>query len=115
MNYDLFFDYLGMRLNGSKAAGKKIALNLVFPDTKDQFVLSPGNGAGSHTPNRQVKDSDATVTIARTVLNNIVLGDTTFKNELDSGRVTLQGNMESLNEPVSMLDKFDFWFNIVTP
>ena len=80
MSYDLFFDYLGMRLNGPKAAGKKITLNLVFPDTKDRFVLSLENGALSHTPNQQVKDADATVTLPRAVLNNIVLGDTTLKN-----------------------------------
>jgi alkyl sulfatase BDS1-like metallo-beta-lactamase superfamily hydrolase len=115
MSYDLFFDYLGMRLNGPKAAGKKITLNLVFPDTKDQFVLSLENGALNHTPNRQVTDADATVTIPRTILNNIVLGDTTLKNEIDSGKVTVQGKTESLNELVSMLDKFEFWFNIVTP
>ena len=98
-----------------QAAGKKITLNPVFPDTNDRFVLSLENGALSHSPNRQVKDADATVTIPRAVLNNIVLRDTTLKNEIDSGRVTVQGKTESLNELVSMLDKFDFWFNIVTP
>jgi alkyl sulfatase BDS1-like metallo-beta-lactamase superfamily hydrolase len=115
MSLDLFFDYLGMRLNGPKAAGKHITLNLVFPDTKDRIVLSLENGALSHTQNGQIKDADATVTIPRAVLNNIVLGDTTLKNELDSGRVSIQGKTESVNELVSMLDKFDFWFNIVTP
>ena len=87
----------------------------MFPDTKDQFVLSLENGALNHTPNRQVTDADATVTIPRAVLNNIVLGDTTLKNEIDSGRVAVQGNSQVLNELVSMLDNFDFWFNIVTP
>ena len=115
MSYDLFFDYLGMRLNGPKAAGKKITLNLVFPDTKDKYVLALKNGALSHTPNAQIKEADATVTISRAILNNIVLGVTTLKNEINSGKVTIQGNTESLNELVSMLDKFDFWFNIVTP
>jgi len=42
-------------------------------------------------------------------------GDTTLKNEIDSGRDTIQGNTESLKELVLMLDKFEFWFNIVTP
>jgi alkyl sulfatase BDS1-like metallo-beta-lactamase superfamily hydrolase len=115
MSYDLFFDYLGMRLNGPKAAGKTIMLNLVFPDTKDKYVLALENGALNHTPNAQVKDADATVTIPRTVLNNIVLGETTLDKAIEAGKVTVEGKKESLDELVSMLDKFDFWFNIVTP
>jgi alkyl sulfatase BDS1-like metallo-beta-lactamase superfamily hydrolase len=115
MSYDLFFDYLGMRLNGPKAAGKNITLNLVFPDTKDKYVLALENGALSHTPNEQSKEADATVTIPRAVLNEIVLGETALDKEIESGKVMVQGQKESLSELVSLLDKFDFWFNIVTP
>ena len=115
MSLDLFFDYLGVRLNGPKAAGKTILLNLVFPDTKDKYVLALENGALNHTPNVQVKDADATVTIPRTVLDNIVLGETSLDKEIESGKVTVQGKKESLSELVALLDKFDFWFNIVTP
>jgi alkyl sulfatase BDS1-like metallo-beta-lactamase superfamily hydrolase len=114
MSYDLFFDYLAMRLNGPKAAGKKITLNLVFPDTKDKYVLTLENGALSHTSGQSEK-ADATVEIPRKVLNEIVLGETTLNKEIDSGKVTVRGNKESLSELVAMLDKFDFWFNIVTP
>jgi alkyl sulfatase BDS1-like metallo-beta-lactamase superfamily hydrolase len=115
MSYDLFFDYLGMRLNGPKAAGKKITLNLVFPDTKDKYVLTLENGALSHTPNQQSEKADATVEIPRKVLNEIVLGETTLNKEIDSGKVAVRGNKESLSELVALLDKFEFWFNIVTP
>jgi alkyl sulfatase BDS1-like metallo-beta-lactamase superfamily hydrolase len=69
----------------------------------------------NHTPDAQVKDADATVTIPRTVLDNIVLGETTLDREIQSGKVTVKGREESLSELVALLDKFDFWFNIVTP
>jgi len=115
MSYDLFFDYLGMRLNGPKAAGKKITLNLVFLDTNDKYVLALENGALSHTPNAQSEEANATVTIPRTALNEIVLGETTLDKEIESGKVTVQGNKESISELVALLDKFEFWFNIVTP
>jgi len=115
MSYDLFFDYLGMRLNGPKAAGKQITLNLVFPDTKDKYVLKLENGALNHTPNAQIEKADATVTIPRAVLNNIVLGETTLEKAIESGKVTVQGRKEALSELVSLLDTFNFWFNIVTP
>ncbi len=115
MSYDLFFDYLAMRLNGPKAAEKKITLNLVFPDTKDEYVLTLENAALNHTRGQQSKAADATIEIPRKVLNDIVLGDTTLDKEIGSGKVTVRGNKESLSELMALLDKFDFWFNIVTP
>jgi len=115
MSYDLFFDYLGMRLNGPKAAGKTITLNLVFPDTKDRYVLALANGALSHSPNEQSDKADATMTIPRKVLNDIVLGETNLDKEVASGAVIVQGKKEAVSELVALLDTFDFWFNIVTP
>ena len=61
------------------------------------------------------QDADATVTIPRSVLDNIALGETTLDKEVESGKVTIEGQKESLSELVALLDKFDFWFNIVTP
>ena len=33
LTLDLFFDFLGVRLNGDKAEGKSIVVNWTFPDT----------------------------------------------------------------------------------
>ena len=35
MTLDLFFDYLGVRLNGPKAAKQNLSLNFVFPDINE--------------------------------------------------------------------------------
>jgi alkyl sulfatase BDS1-like metallo-beta-lactamase superfamily hydrolase len=115
MPLDLFFDYLGVRLNGPKAAGKKITLNLDFPDTKEKYVLGVRNGALSHRSNTQAKNADATVTITRAALNQIVLGETSLDKEISSGNVKVQGEKEALGQFLALLDKFEFWFNIVTP
>jgi alkyl sulfatase BDS1-like metallo-beta-lactamase superfamily hydrolase len=34
---------------------------------------------------------------------------------LDGGRISVIGNASPLKELLSMLDTFDFWFNIATP
>ena len=39
MQPEMLFDYLAVRLNGPKAAGKKIALNLTFTDLKKTYGL----------------------------------------------------------------------------
>jgi len=115
MDLDLLFDYVAMRLNGPKAEGKSIKLNWNFTDTNQQYLLELENEALSHIAGRQANDADATITLTRGKLNDILLGQTTFKKELDAGSILVTGNAAALNDLLSMLDSFDFWFNIVTP
>jgi alkyl sulfatase BDS1-like metallo-beta-lactamase superfamily hydrolase len=115
MDLDLLFDYAAMRLNGPKAEGKSMKLNWHFTDTNQQYVLELENEALSHIGGRQADDADATITLTRAKMNDVLLGQTTFKKELDAGSISVTGNVAALNDLLSMLDSFDFWFNIVTP
>jgi alkyl sulfatase BDS1-like metallo-beta-lactamase superfamily hydrolase len=115
MSLDLFFDYLAMRLNGPKADGKRIVLNFDFTDVKERYVLEMVNGVLNHTPGLQAKDADATLTLSREALNQIVLKQTTLKSAMSAGSVKLSGSEAKLDELLSYLDNFEFWFNIVTP
>ncbi len=73
------------------------------------------NGVLNHTPNRQSENADATITLTKETLNNIVLKQTTLKDAISSGDVKIDGNEAKLDEMLSYLDTFDFWWNIVTP
>jgi len=115
MSLEMFFDYLGVRLNGEKAAGKKIILNLDIADTKQKYTMAVENGALSYSADRHAAKADADVTIPRTVLNGIVLGTTSLADQVKAGKVVIKGKKEAVDEFVAMLDKFDFWFNIVEP
>ena len=115
MPLDLFFDYLGIRLNGPKAAGKQLTLNMKFPDIKEEYILTLENGALSHTQGRQAPKADATITMDRVALNRIILGQSNLQQEIDAGAVKIQGKKEAMGEMLSLFGKFDFWFNIVTP
>lgn len=115
MDLDLFFDYLAMRLNGPKAAGKRIVINMDFTDTGEKYKLEMVNGVLNHTPKRQDKDADATLQLSRETLNNIVLQQTTMKDAISGGEVKVNGSEAKVDELMSYLDTFEFWFNIVTP
>jgi alkyl sulfatase BDS1-like metallo-beta-lactamase superfamily hydrolase len=115
MDLDLLFDYAAMRLNGPQAEGKSMQLNWNFTDTKQKYVLELENSALSHIADRQSEDADATVNLTREKLNEILLGNTTFEKELDAASISVDGNADALKELLGMLDKFEFWFNIVTP
>lgn len=69
MTLDLFFDYLAMKLNGPKAAGKHIVLNLDFTDVNERYLLEMSNGVLNHTPERHDAKADASVTMTRVALS----------------------------------------------
>jgi alkyl sulfatase BDS1-like metallo-beta-lactamase superfamily hydrolase len=115
MDPDLLFDYAAMRLNGPKAEGKSMKLNWILTDTNQKYVVELENGALSHIADRQAHDADATVSLTREKLNDILLHKTTFDQELDAKTISVRGKTDALKELLAMLDKFDFWFNIVTP
>lgn len=115
MSLDLFFDYLAMKLNGPKADGKHIVLNFDFTDTKDKYMIEMTNGVLNHSADKQAEQADATITLTRVTLNQIILKETTLKKAIDSGKVKIKGSQEKLENMLSYLDSFEFWFNIVTP
>ena len=115
MSLELFFDYLGMRLNGPKADGKRIVLNFDFTDIKQKYLIEMVHGVLNHTADTQASNADATITMTRDTLNQIVLGQTTSDKAISSGEVKITGSQTKLDELLSYLDSFEFWFNIVTP
>jgi alkyl sulfatase BDS1-like metallo-beta-lactamase superfamily hydrolase len=116
MPLDLFFDYMGVRLNGPKAVGKKITINWNFTDTKQHYVLALENCALNHTAHMQAKDADVTVTLTRAAFNQVILGGQPKLDALiASGDIKIKGQKEKLGELLSLLDNFNTQFNIVTP
>ncbi|MGF6160455.1 alkyl sulfatase BDS1-like metallo-beta-lactamase superfamily hydrolase [Ensifer sp. KUDG1] len=115
MSLDLFFDYLGVRLNAEKAAGASATLNFDFGDTGGKYLVQLENGVLNNTKGAQAEKADATVTLKREVLDNLVLGSTTLDKAVAAGEIKVDGDGTKLTQLVSMLDNFDFWFNIVTP
>jgi alkyl sulfatase BDS1-like metallo-beta-lactamase superfamily hydrolase len=116
MPLDLFFDYLGVRLNGPKAAGKTMTINWNFTDTKEQYVLALENGALNHTAHKQAQPADATVTLSRAAFDEVIMGGKPqLEAKMAAGDLKLEGQKEKLGELLSLMDNFDPWFNIVTP
>ncbi|MCZ6655628.1 MAG: MBL fold metallo-hydrolase [Planctomycetota bacterium] len=115
MALDTFFDFLGVRLNGPKAEGKKIALNFEFTDTGQKYALGVENGALHYSKGRLHAKPDARLALPRTSLNDIILGLYTLEDKISAGEIRVDGNRTAVDEFVSLLDNFELWFNIVTP
>ena len=110
----MLFDYLGVRLNGEKAAGKKLVLNVDFTDLKEKYALTIENGVLDYAPQFGA-EPDATMTLTKPTLSRIQLGEVALDEAIEAGDVKVDGRKEAIGEFFGMLDTFDFWFNIVTP
>jgi alkyl sulfatase BDS1-like metallo-beta-lactamase superfamily hydrolase len=115
MPLELFFDYLSIRLDGPRAAGKTIKLNLDLPDTKDKYLLVVQYGVLQYHKDEQADDADASLTMDRSTLNEIIGGKLKVEQGVTDGKIKLDGKAEKFEEFVGLLDTFDPWYQVVMP
>lgn len=118
MSLDLFFNYIAMRFKGTEpeAAKMKYNFNLNFPDVKQKAALIISNGAMTPRIGSNVtKDVTATITVNRTDLDKITLGQAKFEDLVNKGSIKIDGDAEAFKKAMSMVESFNFWFNIIEP
>ena len=115
MTPEMFFDYLAVHINGEKAANAHALLNFDFGNEGGKYKVELENGVLNHTANSSAENADATITLSRDTLNKIILKEESLDDAKSKGDLKITGNEEKLNELLGYMDKFEFWFNIVTP
>jgi linear primary-alkylsulfatase len=109
------WDVLGVRLNGPKAGGKRIVLNWNFTDTNETFILNLENSALTYVAGAQADEADASFTLARGVLDEVIAKLTTFPDAVGAGKIKATGNPLKLGELMMLMDEFPRMFEIVEP
>jgi alkyl sulfatase BDS1-like metallo-beta-lactamase superfamily hydrolase len=109
------WDVLGVRLNGPKAEGKHIVLNWSFTDTKETFALTLENCALTYTEGVQAENADASFTLERGTLDEVIAKQTSFPEAVGAGKVKVGGNPMRLAELMGLMDEFPRMFEIVEP
>jgi alkyl sulfatase BDS1-like metallo-beta-lactamase superfamily hydrolase len=115
VSIDLAFDFLGVRLNATKAEGKKIVINWTFTDLNETYVMNLENSALTHMSGKLSDNADASVTLTRAALDAITLKQRTFADSVAAGETSLSGNPLKLRELFGLLDEFSPGFEIVEP
>jgi len=115
MSPEMLFDYLSVRLNGPKASGKKIVLNIDFTDLRRQYVLTVENGVLNYAQGRQDAQADATARLSKATLDAVQLREATLEQKVAAGEIRIEGRKAAFDEFLALLDTYPFWFNIVTP
>lgn len=114
MTPDMLFDYLAVRLIAEKAAGKVLSINIDFTDIDKHYTLTVENAVLNYTT-KQAKSADVTLNLSMKTMNSIQLKEMSYDDALSSGQLKISGDKKVLDDFLSMLDNFNFWFNIVTP
>jgi len=110
---DMIFDFLGISLNGPKAAGKASTFNFKLTGEGD-YAVSLENGVLVYSSGKQLEKADVTLEIPKKLLVAILFRVTTLQKEIEAGHAHLQGNQAKLVELFGLFDSFSPNFNIVT-
>ncbi|MGA2493353.1 MAG: alkyl sulfatase dimerization domain-containing protein [Roseiarcus sp.] len=115
VTFDMVLDFLGVRLNAEKAAGKTIAFNVVFTDTGEKFAVGVENSALHYSKGRIAEDADVSLTLTRPALDAVLIGATSLEKQVLAGKAKISGNPLKLAQFFSWIVNFDPNFPIVTP
>lgn len=113
MTVEMLLDYLAVRLDSDKAAGKNISLNFNFSNN-DNMNVSLENSVLNYRKMLQPK-VDASFYMSRSDLHDVLVGQAKMADLVKAKKVKIIGNANKLNEVISCMDKFELWTNIVTP
>jgi alkyl sulfatase BDS1-like metallo-beta-lactamase superfamily hydrolase len=115
MSPELFFDYLGVRLDGERAEGRTIVINWVLADLDRRFALNLQHGALSCLADRQADQAHATVTVERAALDRLVLREVSFADAVAGGLLRIEGDSAAVADLFGLLDDFSLMFAVVEP
>jgi alkyl sulfatase BDS1-like metallo-beta-lactamase superfamily hydrolase len=110
---ELCLDFLGVRLDSSKAEGHVFKINLVTPDDDEVFVFEMSNATLTNIEGFQAKGADLTITLNRSDLEKTMMGALSFDEQITSGKATLEGNREVYEQLKTRLVHFDIGFEIM--
>ena len=111
---EMVLHVLGVRIDGPRADGRLIELDVVFTDVDESFALTVAHGALSH-PRGLRDDARATVRAPRLAFLAVVGGVVTPADAVAAGAIEIDGDGSALDELVALLEAPPGRFPIVTP
>ncbi|MGF1858818.1 alkyl/aryl-sulfatase [Photobacterium profundum] len=112
-----FLNYMGVRLNGPKAAeaGFEMRANLIVKDDNEKFAVEVKNGRLSSIEGFDVINPDFSLTMNRSAFTKLLTQTATMQELIKTGEVEFDGTLDKLGELTGYLDNFEAYFNIIEP
>jgi alkyl sulfatase BDS1-like metallo-beta-lactamase superfamily hydrolase len=115
MTVEMIFDTMAIRVIPEKAQGKHLIINWVFTDTGERYAMNLENCALTYQAQRTRAHAAATLNLKRSILNQVLMKQMTFADAAAKGELSVNGDIGSLMELMSVLDEFKTMFKIVEP
>ena len=109
------FDALAIQIDGPRAGDREISLQWRFSDTGAEYWVTLQHGVLTHRAGPPRSDPDATVSVERAAINEVLAGSASLEALVASGRLAVEGDASKLAELLGLLDPPDPGFAIVTP
>jgi alkyl sulfatase BDS1-like metallo-beta-lactamase superfamily hydrolase len=110
-----FLDSMATRIDGQKADGVAMTINVVFTDIEETHVLEMENAVLHHHQGVADVDASATLTLTRSLFLRLVTGSAGLRETLFSDELEVDGSVTELINFFLLLDRQAGPFNIVTP
>ena len=112
---ETLFDFIAVRLNPERVAGRQFVLNWHLEDSGERLVQKLSNSTLTQLAGKTAADATAGVTTTRETLVALIVRRTTVAEAVQAGRLQIDGDAACVSALFDMLDDFAMQFDVVTP
>jgi len=113
MSTSLYLDFLGIRMDADRAEGMTFTINLITPDNGEKFIVEMSNGALTNIEGFLAENPDLAITIDRSDLEAVLMGQTSFDDQIKNGMARLDGSDKVYEQLKSTLVDFQLGFEMM--
>jgi alkyl sulfatase BDS1-like metallo-beta-lactamase superfamily hydrolase len=113
MSTENWLDFLGISMDPRKADGMRFTINLVTPDNGEKYLVEMSNATLTNIKGQQAKNPDLTITINRADLNLVMMGTSTFDDQIKAGKAKFDGDRKPFEQLRGLMVSFAPNFEIM--
>jgi alkyl sulfatase BDS1-like metallo-beta-lactamase superfamily hydrolase len=113
MSTELFLDFVAIRMDSKQAENLEFSINLITPDNGEKFAIELSNATLTNIEGFLNEDPNLTITINRSDLENIMMGQKSFSASIEDGTAKAEGNADVLAQLGKTLVTFEMGFEIL--
>ncbi|MDH5434376.1 MAG: MBL fold metallo-hydrolase [Gammaproteobacteria bacterium] len=110
---ELLLDYLAILIDGRKAAGIDLTVNLITPDNSEKHLIEISNETLTHVEGFTSNDSDLTLTVNRTDIELLLTGQVKLPELIQTGKMQFEGDLKVMQTIQSLVVPFTPDFEII--
>ncbi len=121
MTPEMFFDFMALSLNGSEANDIEYTFNVDFSldhqTTYPNYRLEVKHSVLNYFDDQKAEEAEPTIHLSKKGVSDLLLENKPLLEVIENGDIVIDQYRDEYDFArfLSLLDKFEFWFNIVLP